>query len=214
MTVGPAEAGGLRERKKRRTRDTLARAALELFTTQGFDETTVDEIAEAAEVSQRTFFRYYASKLEVAFAVQDLTERHFLDALRARPSQEPPFEAMRRAVATAWDTIASAIGDIVPLQLHMRMYLVVESTPSLLAVHIRRSLATEEQIGRIIAAREGVDFEEDPRVRIAVAAFGGAMRVAGQRWSAGDDHSTRAIRDLTSRYMDHLVPSLAAPWRT
>ncbi|MEU3603352.1 TetR family transcriptional regulator [Streptomyces sp. NPDC006798] len=214
MTVGPAEAGGLRERKKRRTRDTLARAALELFTTKGFDETTVDEIAEAAEVSQRTFFRYYASKLEVAFAVQEITELHFVDALRARPPEEPPFEAMRQAVATAWDTIAVAIGDVVPLQLHMRMYLVVESTPSLLAVHIRRSLATEETIGRIIAEREGVDIDEDPRVRVAVAAFGGAMRVAGRLWSEGDDHSAEAIRDLTSRYMDHLVPSLAGPWRS
>lgn len=50
----PAPSGGLRERKKQRTRDALIRSALELFTAHGYEETTIDEIAEAVDVSQRT----------------------------------------------------------------------------------------------------------------------------------------------------------------
>lgn len=88
----PAPRGrptGLRERKKRRTRDALLHAALGLFTTQGYEETTVDEIVDAVEVSQRTFFRYFASKEEAAFAIQEMVESHFLSELRLRPASRP-----------------------------------------------------------------------------------------------------------------------------
>ncbi|CAM5268572.1 hypothetical protein SCALM49S_05055 [Streptomyces californicus] len=82
---------GLRERKKQRTRDALVRASLELFTTQGYERTTVDEIVEAVDVSQRTFFRYFASKEDVTFAVQEIVESRFIDELRRRPAHEAPF---------------------------------------------------------------------------------------------------------------------------
>src|ERR1700712_3905091 len=89
---------GLRELKKQRTRDALLRVALELFTTKGYEQTTVDEIAEAVEVSQRTFFRYFASKEEAALSVQLLAEAQFVAALRERPPEESPFEALNREV--------------------------------------------------------------------------------------------------------------------
>lgn len=132
MTDGQRAAGlpvGLRERKKRRTRDALLRAALDLFTTQGYEETTVDEIADAVEVSQRTFFRYFAGKESVAFAVQDMVESRFILELRQRPAAETPFEAMRRAVLCAWNSIGEAIEALIPVELHMRTYRMIESTP-------------------------------------------------------------------------------------
>ncbi|MFI1012773.1 TetR/AcrR family transcriptional regulator [Streptomyces sp. NPDC020965] len=212
MTVGGVTAG-LRERKKQRTRDALVRAALELFIDQGYEQTTVDEITDAVEVSQRTFFRYFASKEEVAFAIQELVESHFADSIRERPAHEGPFDAMRNAVLLGWDTIGDAIGEIVPVELHMRTYLMIESTPSLLAVHLRRSTELEEKIARLIAEREGLDVETDPRPRAAVAAFSGVMRVAGRQWGQGDDWTTRTLRDLTASYLDELVPALARNWR-
>ena len=156
-------APGLRERKKQRTRDALIRVALELFTTQGYERTTVDEIVDAVEVSQRTFFRYFASKEEVAFAVQHMVETLFVTALAQRPPAEGPFDALRHAVLSAWDHTGEAIVEVIPVELYLRTFEMIESTPALLAVHLRRSAETEETIARIIAEREGLDVDEDPR---------------------------------------------------
>ncbi|MCX4592279.1 TetR family transcriptional regulator [Streptomyces sp. NBC_01549] len=204
----------LRERKKQRTRDALLRAALELFTTQGYDRTTVDEIAEAVDVSQRTFFRYFAGKEEVALFTQGVAEARFLTAVRERPPQEAPLEALRRAVLEGWDTIGESIESPVPLELHMRAYRLIESTPALLAAYLRRSAELEEEIARVIAEREGLDVDADPRPRVAVAAFGGVMRITGRLWSEGADHSVPAIRELTTLYLDQVGPALAEKWRT
>ncbi|WP_328898262.1 TetR family transcriptional regulator [Streptomyces sp. NBC_00236] len=216
MTDGQRTAGlpaGLRERKKQRTRDALLRAALDLFTTQGYEETTVDEIADAVEVSQRTFFRYFAGKESVVFAVQEMVESRFILELRQRPANEAPFEAMRRAVLCAWNSIGEAIEAIIPVELHMRAYRMIESTPSLIAAHMRRSVALEEQIAALIAEREGLDMTRDPRPRVAVAAFSGVMRVTGQLWGRGCDGSMESLRTLTEAYLDQLGPALAGDWR-
>lgn len=216
MTDGQRAAdlpAGLRERKKRRTRDALLRTALDLFTTQGYEETTVDEIADAVEVSQRTFFRYFAGKESVVFAVQEMVESRFILELRQRPAAEAPFEAMRRAVLCAWNSIGEAIEAIIPVELHMRTYQMIESTPSLLAAHMRRGVAMEEQIAGLIAEREGLDVARDPRPRVAVAAFSGVMRVTGQLWGQGCDGSMDSLRTLTETYLDQLGPALAGDWR-
>ncbi|MGW2084295.1 TetR family transcriptional regulator [Streptomyces sp. NPDC001880] len=204
---------GLRERKKRRTRDALLHAALDLFTTQGYDETTVDEIVDAVEVSQRTFFRYFASKEEAAFAIQEMVESHFLAQLRRRPADETPFEAMRNAVLCAWSSIGEVTQEIITVELHMRTYRMIESTPTLLAAHLRRSCALENQVAQLIAGREGLDVDEDPRPRVAVAAFCGVMRVTGQLWGRSRDGDVESLRVLTESYLDQLGPALAGNWR-
>ncbi|MFD3918012.1 TetR family transcriptional regulator [Streptomyces sp. NPDC058595] len=203
---------GLRELKKRRTRDALLRVALDLFTTRGYEETTVDEIAEAVDVSQRTFFRYFASKEEAAFTIQDLVEARFLAELRQRPSAEAPFEAMHRAVLGAWGSINEAIEELVPVELHLRTYRMIESTPSLLAAHLRRATELEEQVARVIAEREGLDVDRDPRPRVAVAAFSGVMRVTGRLWGQGRETGLDGLRELTESYLDQLAPCLAGDW--
>ncbi|WP_437050229.1 TetR family transcriptional regulator [Streptomyces sp. enrichment culture] len=213
-TAHAAPRLGLRERKKQRTRDALLRAALELFTARGYERTTVDEIAEAVDVSQRTFFRYFASKEEAAFFVSRLAEARFVDALRARPADETPLEALRRALAESWESIGEAIEQLVPLELHMRFYRVIESTPALLAAHLRRAAELEEEIARVIADREGLDVDADPRPRVAVAVFGAVIRVTERIWSAGDEATLGALRDLTFSYLDQVEPALTGSWRT
>lgn len=204
----------LRERKKQRTREALLRTALELFTTQGYEHTTVDDIAEAVDVSQRTFFRYFAGKEEAALALMEVTVAHFLEGVRRRPPQEAPMEALRQAVLEGWDSLNDVVEAIVPVELYLRMCRVIESTPALLAAHLRRSVEVEEAMAAILAEREGVDMDTDPRPRLAVAVFGGVMRLTERQWSVGEDFSLDAIRALTVSYLEQVGPALSESWRT
>ncbi|MFD7940561.1 TetR family transcriptional regulator [Streptomyces sp. NPDC059755] len=203
----------LRERKKQRTRDALLRAAVELFTSQGYEGTTVDEIAAAVDVSQRTFFRYFAGKDEAALALVEMTVERFVEAVRARPPHEPPLEALRQAVLEGWYSINEVVESVVPVELYLRMYRVIESTPVLLAAHLRRSVEVEEDLARVIAEREGLDVDADPRPRLAVAVFSGVMRMTERQWSTGADFSLDRIRALTSLYLDGVGPALLGDWR-
>jgi AcrR family transcriptional regulator len=84
IDTSPAKLG-LRERKKLQTRETIARSALELFAERGYDQTTLAEIAEAADVSPRTIFGYFESKEDILFC----EEPAFLDELRRTLSERP-----------------------------------------------------------------------------------------------------------------------------
>lgn len=146
--------------------------------------------------------------------MQEMVESHFAEAVRERPPHEGPLEALRKAVLESWDTMDEATEEVVPLGLYLRVYQLIESTPALLAVHLRRSSELEERIAALIAEREGVDVDADPRPRVAVAAFGGVMRVTGRLWGAGEDCSLAAIRELTTTYLDQVGPALMENWRT
>lgn len=95
----------------------------------------------------------------------------------------------------------------------MRFYRVIESTPALLAAHLRRATELEEEIARVVAVREGLDVDTDPRPRVIVAVFGAVMRVTERIWSARDDASLAALRDLTADYLDQVAPALTGNWR-
>jgi len=87
----------LRKRKKAQTRESLIAAAMELFDKNGFESTTVDEIAALAEVSRRTFFRYFATKDLVLFPHQEIYVGLFRDMLGHPAPGEEPFDTLRRA---------------------------------------------------------------------------------------------------------------------
>ena len=87
----------LRQRRQRTTRTRIIDAAIALFDTQGFAHTTVDQIAEAAEVSPRTFFRYFGTKEAVVFNRADEAEKALVKALESRPCDEPAWVAIRHA---------------------------------------------------------------------------------------------------------------------
>jgi AcrR family transcriptional regulator len=97
-----AAGGGLRDRKKVKTRQAIEDAALELFATRGFEATTVDQIADRAEVSTATFFRYFPNKADVILSEQIERLPDLRQAIVDQPRTSPEPEALRRALQEAW----------------------------------------------------------------------------------------------------------------
>ncbi|MFC8719442.1 TetR/AcrR family transcriptional regulator [Kitasatospora sp. NPDC057198] len=212
-TAADPQPVGLRERKKRRTRDALVDAAHRLFLCHGYGRTTVDEIASEVEVSQRTFFRYFANKEEVALAVLAEAEAAFLGFLRARPAGENPLEAMRGAVREVWQSVDRGRGTG-PAALEL--FELIESTPTLLAAHLRHAIQQEVEVARILAEREGLDPAVDLRPRLLAAVFGTVVRISHLAYAAAPDadrHSMDGMLALIERHFDQLGPALAGSWR-
>ncbi|MFJ5923815.1 TetR/AcrR family transcriptional regulator [Kitasatospora sp. NPDC092948] len=214
--VDPHPAG-LRERKKQRTRDALVDAANRLFLQQGYGKTTVDEIAASVEVSQRTFFRYFANKEEVALAVLADAEETFLSMLRARPAEENPLEAMRGAVREVWRSLDQGrVAERGTVTGALELFELIESTPTLLAAHLRHALHQEVEVARVIADREDLDPAVDLRPRLLAAVFGTVVRLSHLSYAAEPDqhgHCMDGMLSLIERHFDQLGPALAGSWR-
>ncbi|AUG77060.1 TetR family transcriptional regulator [Kitasatospora sp. MMS16-BH015] len=210
---------GLRERKKQRTRDALVEAAHRLFLVQGYGRTTVDEIAAAVDVSQRTFFRYFANKDEVALAVLADAEDHFIAHLRARPAEENPLRALRNAIVLTWRELgAGPENGPSTITTALELIQLIEDTPTLLAAHLRRITEQELVVAGILAAREGLDPAADLRPRVMAAVFSGVLRSAHLSWSAEADTTDcggpESMIQLIERHFDQLGPALAGSWRS
>src|SRR6478735_4898687 len=102
MTDAPT---GLRAQRKEETRAAIRDAAFRLFAEQGFEATTVDDIARAADVSPRTFFRYFPTKDDVVFADHPERIERLRQALLDRPADEPVLASVREAILTLADDI-------------------------------------------------------------------------------------------------------------
>jgi AcrR family transcriptional regulator len=168
---------GLRERKKLRTREQITEAAIGLFADRGFEGTTVDDIAAAADVSRRTFFRYFARKEDVILAWKQETAEELREALAARPADEAPLDAVEGALVT----VARSYGARRELTLGLlRLF----ERP--LELPHPEHTAWDEVLAEGVAARLGVDPRKDPRPRL-IATVGFAVLLATvQSWgSAG-----------------------------
>jgi AcrR family transcriptional regulator len=166
---------GLRERKKQQTRVALVDAALALFEAKGFEATTVEEIAAAADVSPRTFFRYFAAKEGVLLAVHDEEFTRLLDAVDS--------------TSTLADAVVSTIdGD------HERFRRVQEllaRTPALRATFLERSVEQERQlVAKLLPADPAP--QDVLRTRLLVAATSAALRVAIETWLTTPDSDCAA----------------------
>ncbi|MGI5245827.1 TetR family transcriptional regulator [Dactylosporangium sp. CA-139066] len=94
---------GLRERKKQKTRWAIQEHAVRLFVQQGYDATTIEQIAEAAEISPSTFFRYFKTKEDAV--IQDRYDELMAQAIRAAPADLKPLDVVRRAFVESFAAI-------------------------------------------------------------------------------------------------------------
>jgi AcrR family transcriptional regulator len=197
---------GRRQRKKQRTRDALIEAAMGLFAAKGYDRTAVHEITDAVDVSERTFFRYFASKedLVLSFARDGMTA--FAQALAGRPPKEEPLTAARNAFQISLRERHASTGDVPSYLSVMRL---IDATPVLLAAHLRYIHDHDDEIIQVLARREGLDPATDRRPRVLAAVIGSLVFLANRDWRAGDDQSPEAMSAAFDAYADEVIPALA-----
>lgn len=182
---------GRRARKKRQTRDELMHHAARLFADRGFDAVTTEDIAEAADVSQRTFFRHFPSKEAVLYGHVDELRDTMASAFAARPADEHVVDAVRSAVSTIADHYA-ANHDEAFLQARL-----AAEFPSV-AAHARAVVQTdwEHELTAAIADRMAVDPLADPFPEVLAGAAFAAFRSAIRRWGAdGGNDDFAALLD-------------------
>ena len=176
----------LAERKRQLVRDELAEAALRLLARQGFEETTVDDLAAAAGVSRRTFFRYFASKEDVVISSVVVVTEGIVAEVAARPADEPPAVAIREAVKTViLEDFAENREKSVALIRH------TQNIPALRARFAERQDLLRDDLAAVLARRAGRDTIA-PRDQFAAGlgllAFVGAL----QYWAASDGRADPA----------------------
>jgi len=164
-TAAAKAAPGLRERKRQQTRERLTRAAMALFLERGFEATTLDDIAAAADISRRSFFHYFDSKEDVVFAWHEIAVR-------------PAGESM---LAAAENAIAAMVRQIEPGEA-IAMARLKRDNPALQA----RDQVKYEQLERALAealARRAVHKAEKLDARLVAMIATGAMRIGGELWA-------------------------------
>ena len=175
---------GRRERKKLRTRDELVDAAALLFAERGFDETRTEDIAEAADVSQRTFFRHFPSKEAVLYGDSEALETAFGAAILARPASEGPLAAVAAALRTLTESYAA---DPERTFLQAKLAAAYPSVSAYSRAVVQRGL--ERAVIAALAERMDVDAVADPRPEVIAGAALSALRVALRQWVSAEGRS-------------------------
>ncbi len=182
-----ASTPNLRERTRRAVRSEIAATAMRLFAEQGFEATTVDQIAAAAGISRRSFFHYFGTKEDLVLGdTADLGES-IRAVLEARPAEESAWSALRAALATLRSSDDPA-ADLA----HARL---CREAPSLRARKLEKYLHWQELLAPDIQRRLGLPATDrpDPRARAFVAAALTCLDVAVEAWceSDGEDDPVR-----------------------
>jgi AcrR family transcriptional regulator len=164
---------GLRERKKAKTRAAIREAAMNLFDQRGYDSTTVEQIAEAAEVSPSTFFRYFPTKEDVV--LEDDWDAPMAAAVRSQPPEVPPAEAlmagMRSVVATATPADWAA---------ERRRQRLFYEVPELRARYLQQLTSAIDLFAGVLAERAGKSEPDLESRAVAGAMIGVAMAIMPQ----------------------------------
>jgi AcrR family transcriptional regulator len=173
----------IRERTRRLAQTELTTVAQDLFLEHGYDETTVDQIAAAAGMSKRTFFRYFPSKDDLVIGKYDLFGDRMAGALDDRPADEPVWESLRRV----FDITLDYVQDDRQRARNDAMDHIVQSTPQLTARYLEKLQRVQALlIGRVAARLDLSASTTDPRPAAIVAAAFACMQAARASWLGSD----------------------------
>ncbi len=190
----------LQERKQELVRAELASAAWDLFGKKGYEATTVAEIAAAAGVSRRTFFRYYATKDDVVTETSDELAEAMLAAMAERPRDEPPLVAIKRALVPVLEP------RLVRTARARTIIRLLRESRSLRRAMMERHALMEERLAAQLAERLGADPAKDSAPALLAFVARAMLDTAFNVWY---DQGKKDVAAL----VDELFASLAAHTR-
>lgn len=193
--------GGLRERKKRATREALRQAAIGLFRDHDPESVTVDDICARADVSPRTFFNYFAAKEEVLVPWDHDIFAYVADRIPAEPAAQEPLTVLHTVLSEAVDSAMAG-----PTWRDQTR--VLREHPELLPRVINSSRTLEATVIDGLAQRLGRD-RTDPYVNLTGGVAMTALRTAVQ--CHGQTNSERGVRDYLDELFAHLHAGLRPP---
>ncbi|MBX9360856.1 TetR/AcrR family transcriptional regulator [Streptomyces sp. WAC04114] len=200
ITPAAQPALGLRERKKIKTRRAIRTATYALIEEQGYDATTIEQIADRAEVSPSTVLRYFPAKEDIV--VTDEWDPVMTAELRARPADETWADTLRYVMRTALDLALSEEPDVIRLRTRLGV-----EVPAVRARMLENAAATGRLLRDALAERSGLDPDSLELRVLTMSVMGGLMEVSHYWAETGhrDD-----IRDLVDRALDVLEHGLPA----
>jgi len=190
--AGPAGHPG---RSRVTSRSELEQAAFALFTANGFERTTVDDIAAAAGIGRRTFFRYFPSKNDIPWGAFELELDKMRDRLRDCPPEVPLMDAIRVALID-FNHVAPA-----QVPLHRRRMELILRVPALLAHSTLRFTAWRQVIADFVAERTGCRPDDLTPQVVGHAVLGVAV-AAYEHWLDHDGADLGALLDAGMRQLD------------
>jgi AcrR family transcriptional regulator len=175
----PGSPRTLRARKKEQTRDALVETAYRLFLEYGYERTTVDRIAEASGISQRTFFRYFASKDEVVFARHAERIDHFRKLIHKYRLQMEPMQAVRATLEQFAAEFQARQQDL------LRERHIIRASVHLTARDVEEDLEFEHAIAETLVGSKA-SAHEQLMARVQAGAIFGAVRATLSEWYSND----------------------------
>jgi AcrR family transcriptional regulator len=197
-TVRAGAPSSLRDRTRQAMQAEVSAVAFRLFAEQGFDNTTVDQIAAEAGLSRTTFFRYFGTKEDVVLGNLAELGREISAALAARPAHERVWDSLRRA----FDAV-NQINTDTPEQAR-RFVRMLNETPALRARHWEKTRDWQNLLVPEVSRRLGTETREpqDPRARALVGSALACLDAATEAWTACD--GTTPLATLLDRAMSAL----------
>ncbi|MCB1249012.1 MAG: TetR family transcriptional regulator [Acidimicrobiales bacterium] len=190
----PDESVDRRARRRQRTRNDIARIAVRLTAERGYDHVTVDDIAEAADIAPRTFFRSFPSKDDGFFLDHDERMVFLRQALADRPTGEPIRASVRAAVLA----LAEHVDD--DQEAFRAKSLLIRQVPSLRARSADRTGEWQRVLAEGVAQRLGTDAERDLRAQVIAASTVAALQAAVQVWLSTGGEAT--VHDVVAEALD------------